>query len=344
MKIKPIEPNPSDVAFLRKRMMVLVRKMQNDYEAELKPLIKRMTKETQEEATKKIEEAQKAFSTDSLVFLTAYEAARKLHILKAEIVSACQTGKISGAFQKDGEWMLPEESVEDYGVSIGAIDPDKNLMDKFNERLKRLARKYEDLIHSYESMATQFTERMYKDAKRKFMKQFEKQVGIDVLKNLSERGLKEAFETQVQNNVALIRSIPSTYFEKIQEMVVSSALGQKKIEGGLVQAIQDLTHVTRNRAKLISRDQSAKAVSTFSQMRYQNLGCEKYIWRNSKDRRVAGNPSGLYPDPDPRSKFHGNHWKREGKTFEWSNPPPDGHPGMPINCRCYAEPIFENLE
>ena len=43
----------------------------------------------------------------------------------------------------------------------------------------------------------------------------------------------------------------------------------------------------------------------------------------------------------PKSKYHGNHWDREGKVYEWNNPPPDGNPGMPINCRCYAEPIFD---
>lgn len=344
MKIKPITPNPQDVTFLRKKMMDLVRRMNADYERELKPLIKRMGEQERKEASEKLEDAKANFAKDALAYLSAYEAALSLHVLKSSIIDACVSGKILGAIQQNGEWIMPEEAVEQYGIEIGKIDPNFNLMDKFNKRLNRLNKKYEDLVQSYENMAEQFTERMYRDAKKKFMKQFEKQVGIDVLKNLSEKGLREAFDGQVAKNVELIKSIPSDYFAKIQEMVISSSLGQKKFEGGLVQAIQDLTHVTRNRAKLIARDQSAKAVSTFTQMRYENLGCRRYIWRNSQDRRVAGNPNGLYPDPDPRSKVHGNHWKREGKIFEWDNPPPDGHPGMGINCRCYAEPIFDDIE
>lgn len=342
MKIKPITPNPQDVAFLRKKMMTLIRRMNADYEEQLKPLIKRMTKEGQEEATERMEEAQKVLAQDAVQYLTAYEVSQSLHILKSEVVNACMMGQIQGAIKPEKEWLIPEDSVFDYGVSIGKIDPNQTLMERFNQRLNRLNKKYEDMIATFENMATEFTKRMFREAKKKFMKQFDKQVGIDVLKRLSERGLKQAFETEVDKNVALIKSIPSTYFQKIQEMVIASTLGQKKFEGGLVQAIQELTHVTRNRAKLIARDQSAKAVSTFTQMRYENLGCTRYIWRNSRDRRVAGNPNGLYPNPDPQSKYHGNHWDREGKIFYWNNPPPDGHPGMGINCRCYAEPIFDD--
>lgn len=342
MKIKPIRPNPSDVAFLRKKMMNLIRRMQADYERELKPLIKRMGKQSREQANEEMRETQETLHIgDAVEYLTAFEVAQQLHILKAAVINACQSGKITGAMLVDNEWLVPEEAVFDYGVSIGKIDPDATLMEQFNSRLQKLNRKYEDMIQSFENMAEEFTKRMYREAKKKFMKQFDKDLGVDVLKTLSEKGLKQAFELEIQKNVALIKSIPATYFQKIEEMVISSSLGQKKFDGGLVAAIQNLTHVTRNRAKLIARDQSAKAVSTFTQMRYENLGCEKYIWRNSRDRRVAGNPNGLYPNPDPRSKAHGNHWDREGKIFYWNDPPPDGHPGMGINCRCYAEPIFD---
>lgn len=347
MKFKPITPNPHDVAFLRQRMMSLIRRMQADYNRWLKPLVKKMGKEEREEATERIEEAQAAHiervkrKVDAVEYLTAFEASQVLHTLKSKVIQACQEGKIEGAINQDGEWLMPEDKLVEYGESIGRIRPAQDPMELFNERLENLNRKYESLIQNFVNTATEFTERMFKDAKKKFMKQFEKQVGIDVLKQLSERGLKEAFEAQIQSNVELIKSVPATYFKRIQEMVIANSLGQKKFEGGIVNAIQELTHTTRNRAKLIARDQSAKAVSTFTQLRYQNLGCEKYIWRNSGDRRVAGNPNGLYPDPNPKSTAHGNHWDREGKVFFWKKPPPDGHPGMAINCRCFAEPVFD---
>jgi len=38
------------------------------------------------------------------------------------------------------------------------------------------------------------------------------------------------------------------------------------------------------------------------------------------------------------------HVAREGKEFSWKNPPDDGHPGEPINCRCTAEPVLPSWE
>jgi len=78
-------------------------------------------------------------------------------------------------------------------------------------------------------------------------------------------------------------------------------------------------------------------VSQVAQAKQQSAGFDKYIWRNSQDERVVGNPSGHYPQGNDR---HGDHWSREGKVFSWSHPPHDGHPGEAINCRCTAEPYW----
>ena len=132
-------------------------------------------------------------------------------------------------------------------------------------------------------------------------------------------------------------------------------------EGGLQKYIYDLGHSTRERAALIARDQSGKAMSSFNQARLENCGFDYYIWRCQDDIRTAGNPNGDDKELAKKklkyrkagnlfvyegnagtdtSKAHGNHWDREGKLFSWKTPPPDGHPGMGIQCRCYAEPWF----
>lgn len=342
-KIKPIQPDPQEVAALRRKLRELISRMKSDYDKWLKPLVTKMSEEQKEELDQIQEEAKGLLaSTDAVEYLTAFEASRKLKMLKSSIVRACQMNDIPGAIlDSDNEWLIPATSVEEYGIKIGRIDPRDQLIDLFNSRLDSLAKKYNDLIWQYQSMSEKFTEQMFQKAKKKFLSQFDKDIGVDVLKRLSERGLREAFDQQVAINVDLIKSIPQKYFADIRSMVTKSTTGGFHYEGGLQKAIMDLTGATRNRAVLIARDQSMKAVSTFTQLRFVNLGSKKYIWHNSKDRRVAGNPNGLYPTADPKSKFHGNHWVREGKVFDWSNPPPDGNPGIAINCRCWAEPIFE---
>lgn len=37
------------------------------------------------------------------------------------------------------------------------------------------------------------------------------------------------------------------------------------------------------------------------------------------------------------------HEALEGESFAWSDPPSEGHPGEPVNCRCYADPDFSEL-
>lgn len=342
-KIKPIIPDPQDVSSLRRKLKELISRMQADYERYLKPLVLRMSKETRDRVSESNETVKAVISNagDAVKFLTPFEVARTLRVLKSQVVRACQEGKIKNVVFNAGKYLIPEESVRDYGIDIGKINPQQELVDKFNDRVQKLTDKYNDLLYAYESMSRDFTEKMYRRAKKKFLSQFEKQVGIDILKKLSEKGLRDSFEKQVAENVDLIKSIPTKYFSQIRSMVIRSTTGGFQYDGGLQKAIMDMTGVTRDRASLIARDQSMKSVSTFTRLRFQNLGSKKYIWHNSRDKRVAGNPNGLYPDVDPKSKVHGDHWKREGKTFEWDNPPPDGNPGMGINCRCYAEPIFE---
>ncbi len=53
----------------------------------------------------------------------------------------------------------------------------------------------------------------------------------------------------------------------------------------------------------------------------------KYIWRTRGDRKVRS-----------------EHAARDGKVFDWDNPPVGGHPGEASNCRCTAEAINCNRE
>ena len=118
--------------------------------------------------------------------------------------------------------------------------------------------------------------------------------------------------------------------------------------GSLIDQITQLTGSTKNRAKFIARDQSATISGQLNQRRSKNLGSVGYKWINSRDRRVRGNPSGLYPN----TPF--DHWHRHGEYFLWTKinnppiapngkpfrqPPGDGSPGVPIGCRCTAIPV-----
>ena len=59
-----------------------------------------------------------------------------------------------------------------------------------------------------------------------------------------------------------------------------------------------------------------------NQLRQQDLGIERYIWRSQDDAKVR----------DSHADF-------DDQVFRWDLPPAGGHPGQAHNCRCVAEPV-----
>lgn len=59
-----------------------------------------------------------------------------------------------------------------------------------------------------------------------------------------------------------------------------------------------------------------------NQLRQQDLGIERYIWRSQDDAKVRD-----------------SHAEYDDQVFRWDEPPAGGHPGQAHNCRCVAEPV-----
>ena len=155
-------------------------------------------------------------------------------------------------------------------------------------------------------------------------KQFLATVGIDLA------GLEPAIAPHLvaftAENVKLITSIPENLLTNV-EGIISRGTRRGRRASEMATEIRDRFKITENRAKLIARDQVSKLNGELTQLRQTSLGVKKYIWRTSQDERVRD-----------------EHAEREGREFLWSQPPSDGHPGEPINCRCTAEPVIAELQ
>lgn len=134
--------------------------------------------------------------------------------------------------------------------------------------------------------------------------------------------INEAFAAE---NDAYIKSIPMRYFDEVQKLVLSGISNQTRWEE-IAKQVEGRYGVAESSAKLIARDQTGKLLGAQTQARQQALGLTSYIWRTSDDERVRE-----------------EHAEREGEVFQWSDPPEDGHPGQPIQCRCSAEPVLDEL-
>ncbi len=156
-------------------------------------------------------------------------------------------------------------------------------------------------------------------------------MGVDVYR--PEPWLGELQKNWVSQNTSLIKSVPTQYMAKVEQIVRTGVMaGTTSRE--IAKQVKEASGVSDRRAKIIARDQCGKANGELTQYRQTDLGVKEYKWVTAHDERVRGNPAGMFPRAVP------SHYARDGKTFYWDKPPDGGHPGMAILCRCFASPVF----
>lgn len=133
--------------------------------------------------------------------------------------------------------------------------------------------------------------------------------------------LQTVAENFVSENVALVTGLPVRALAEVEAAVLRAvSTGNRK---QLAVDLRERVDVTKNRAKLIARDQVGKLYGQLVRERQQANGIEKFIWRTQLDKRVRD-----------------SHAELEGTVWRWDSPPSIGIPGEPINCRCYGAPLI----
>lgn len=137
----------------------------------------------------------------------------------------------------------------------------------------------------------------------------------------------EQLKKWVEDNVGLISSIPEDTLEKMKD-IVYDGFTNGKTTTRMVKEIQIVYGVSRRRAELIARDQTAKLNGHIQKAQQQDAGITEYIWSTTGDERVRR-----------------SHQELNGKKFSWDDPPEnsDGrkcHPGQDFQCRCIGRPVF----
>lgn len=160
--------------------------------------------------------------------------------------------------------------------------------------------------------------------RQQFHAVFRSVFGVDIF--TTEPFLADLLAAWEAENIKLIKSIPSQYLDQLHGKIVAAVRAGTPSKV-IAEVVRETFNLPRNRAKLIARDQIGKLNGQLTMARQKNIGVESYVWRTSLDERVRE-----------------EHKAREGEKFSWDEPPKDGHPGNPINCRCSAEAVFPDLE
>lgn len=140
--------------------------------------------------------------------------------------------------------------------------------------------------------------------KSQFARQFKSALGIDITAlnpNVSSR-----INEFVAENVTLIKSIEERYLFDIQRTLEDSA-AKGLHASDVMKLIKERGEVSDSRAELIARDQVNKLNAGLTQVRQENLGVGKYIWRTAQDERVRE-----------------SHRDLDGLMFSWDDPPDTG--------------------
>ena len=128
--------------------------------------------------------------------------------------------------------------------------------------------------------------------------------------------------------VTLITSLPLEAAQRVQALALEGFIGGER-SAGLAAQILATGEVTKSRAKLIARTETAKVSAILTRTRATHLGCTHFVWHTAKDGRVRE-----------------SHREMEGKVLAYADGPPllsDGEktfPGEIFNCRCFSSPII----
>ncbi len=222
------------------------------------------------------------------------------------------------------KYILPvlEATEKDYGYAKDAANTRHN--DLIQQAIDTAAHQFGGIQTTARRLAELAVRKQAEQTDKAFKDSVKSAIGIDISPIISSGQVGAEIEVATRANVALIKSIPQQYFDKIEQSIWTNT-GQGMNYKAIAADLRRIDGVTESRAKFIARDQVGKINGAINQARQESAGINKYTWRTSQDERVRE-----------------SHAEKEGEVFDWDNPPEDtGHPGEDYQCRCTAEPYFD---
>ncbi len=174
-----------------------------------------------------------------------------------------------------------------------------------------------------EALAVEFARRIEGFQRVQMGRQVRAGLGADVF--VSDGNLAALIDGFAAENAELIKDIPEQVLRDIAKST-TRAIQNATPHRELAKELAEKIGFGEKRARRIARDQVGKLYAKINETRFRAIGVDEYIWRTVGDRRVR---------PE--------HQALNGRRFRFSNPPPDGNPGEPIFCRCFAEPVFDQI-
>lgn len=197
--------------------------------------------------------------------------------------------------------------------------------------LREALKRYAEIIKPWAKTVVQ---RMHADVGRRdkaMWKKLADEIGVSLSEELSEGKLGVVVRKALDDQVNLITSLPLEAAQRVHELTL------KGLESGarakeIADEIMKTGQVTKSRAMLIARTETARTAAEVTKARALDVGCTHYIWRTSGDSDVRK-----------------SHKEMNGKVVAYDKPPEVEpgkfyHAGTFPNCRCYQEPLLPETD
>lgn len=146
--------------------------------------------------------------------------------------------------------------------------------------------------------------------------------------------MRDVLGATVNQNVALIKSIPQQYLTQVEGIVMRSVQTGRDL-GQLTSDLQTQLGVTKRRAAFIALDQNNKATAALTRARQIEAGITEAVWVHSGGGR----------HPRPSHLKAGREKQRFDVTKGWYDPDEKKNiwPGELINCRCVSRSVIKGF-
>ena len=270
--------------------------------------------------------------------------ARDWYARRMKLLVQVMDGRMRVYFNKTGETLTPSDREELARLRV-------RFTNLFGEEARPMAAAFFNKNITYTKSSfraatkpiVEATEQDLRERKRKAMA---KQTRFQIKLNAKTDKLElSQFEDAIEDNVNLIKTIPSKYFDKIGKAVELRTVG-KMSRGALVKRIKELGGVTQRRAELIADDQTAKVTERMMLARCRNAGIKRVMWLHSS---ISMHPRDYHKTrwDGHTGKFNGKPNGLNGYIFPIDKPPvidrktgERGYPAQLINCKCYLTPVL----
>lgn len=175
-----------------------------------------------------------------------------------------------------------------------------------------------------------YARRVAEHQRKEFARQVRARLGVDVaLLGVDVQVAGAKLADFVAENVSLIRSLAATPLDEVERLIARGFASGARHED-LSKEIDGRFDVARSRARLIARDQIGKLNAQMSRDANRQLGLDRWRWRSMRDGAVRPEHAAL----DRESEI---------APFSYSGRRPRYMPGEEVQCRCYDEPVFDDV-